>query len=222
MEYLLLFLEGLITFVSPCLLPMLPVYISFFAGGAGGGRRQALVNALGFVLGFTIVFVLLGLFAGTLGRLLAAWQTVVNIISGAVVVLFGLHYTGVLQIGFLNRTLKLNAETKDLGFLSSVVFGFVFSIGWTPCVGVFLGSALMIAAQQASAVKGVALLLFYSAGLGLPFVLAAVLIDRLKTAFDWVKKHYRAVSLVSGVFLILIGLLMMLGLMNRFLAILAV
>ena len=219
MEYCILFLEGVITFISPCLLPMLPIYVSFFAGGThGGNRRKTLGNALGFVLGFTLVFVLLGVLAGGAGRFLAKYQTAVNIVSGVVVVVFGLHFMGLLRISVLNRSLQLNAETKNLGFWSSVLFGVVFSVGWTPCVGAFLGSALMLAVQQGSAGKGVWLLLCYSAGLGVPFILSAILIDRLKTAFDWIKSHYRTINTISGAFLVLVGVMMAAGLMQRLLS----
>ena len=221
MEYLISFFEGVITFVSPCLLPMLPVYISFFAGGdVREEKYRALKNALGFVLGFTIVFVLLGVFAGTLGRLLLRYQTAVNIISGLIVIIFGLNFIGILKIPILNKTFKLDADTKDLGFFSSLLFGIVFSVGWTPCVGAFLGSALMLVSQQGSAAKGTIMMLCYSVGLGIPFIVSAVLIDRLKSTFDFIKKHYAAVNIISGAFLIAIGILMMTGYMNYFLSLL--
>ena len=221
MEYLISFFEGVITFVSPCLLPMLPVYISFFAGGrAGDDKSRALKNALGFVFGFTIVFVLLGVFAGTLGRLLIKYQTAVNIVSGLIVIVFGLNFIGILKIPLLNRTFRLDANTKDLGFFSSLLFGIIFSVGWTPCVGAFLGSALMLVSQQGSAVKGIIMMLCYAAGLGIPFIASALLIDRLKSTFDFIKKHYAAVNVISGAFLIVIGILMMTGYMNYFLSLL--
>jgi len=221
-EYLLLFFNGIITFISPCLLPMLPVYISFFAGGAlEGNRRRALINSLGFVLGFTFVFVLLGVFAGTIGRLISSHRTLVDIIFGAIVIAFGLNYIGIMNIPFLNKTFMMKADTKNLGLFSSVLFGIVFSVGWTPCVGAFLGSALMMASQQGSTLKGVLMLLCYSAGLGIPFVVSAVLIDSLKTAFDFIKRHYKVVKIVSGSLLVVVGLLMMSGYMNLFLSLLS-
>lgn len=147
MQYLISFLEGIITFVSPCLLPMLPIYISYFAGGDDDGgakkNRRVIQNALGFILGFTVVFVLLGALAGTFGRLLNEHQMAVNIITGLIVIFFGLNFLGVFKINLFKGT-KL-AKTENLGFFSSVLFGMVFSIGWTPCVGAFLGSALMLA-----------------------------------------------------------------------------
>ncbi|MEG1513732.1 MAG: cytochrome c biogenesis protein CcdA, partial [Clostridia bacterium] len=154
MEYLVSFLEGIVTFISPCLLPMLPIYLSYFAGGEGG-RRRTLRNAIGFVLGFTLVFVTLGAFAGTLGMALKRHQTIVNLVTGGIVLVFGLNYLGVFKIGFLNASKKGAMNVEKLGFWSSMLFGVVFSIGWTPCVGAFLGSALMLASQQGSVLKGI-------------------------------------------------------------------
>ena len=166
MQYLITFLEGIITFISPCLLPMLPVYLSYFAGGAERDTKKTLISALGFIIGFTAVFVALGAFAGLVGGLLRRYEIVVNIIIGAVVVLFGLNYLGVLNIRLLNKTRLGSSEKIAIsGFLSAILFGVVFSIGWTPCVGAFLGAALMKAAQQASAVEGILMLLCFSMGL---------------------------------------------------------
>lgn len=211
MQYILSFLEGIITFISPCILPMIPVYITYFANGEEN-KKKSVINALGFVLGFTIVFVSLGAFAGFLGGLLIRYETVVNIVTGLVVVVFGLNFMGVLRIGFLNRTKKAEVEVKSTGFGGSVLFGIVFSIGWTPCVGAFLGSALMLASQQGTALQGILMLVLYSVGLGIPFVLSAVLIDRLKSLFDAIKRNYRTINIVSGGLLVIIGILMMTGL----------
>lgn len=223
MAYLLSFLEGIITFISPCLLPMLPVYILYFAGGESkeGDSRKIFVNALGFVLGFTIVFVILGAFMAGIGSLFREHQGIINLITGAVVVIFGLNFMGVLRIGALNSTHKLNHEVKELGFFSAVLFGIVFSIGWTPCVGTFLGSALLLASQQGSVMQGIIMLLLYSAGLGLPLLLSALLIDRLKGTFQFIKTHYLIINRTCGGLLVLIGLAMMTGMMNRLLAFLS-
>jgi cytochrome c-type biogenesis protein len=219
MQYVLLFLEGVITFISPCLLPMLPIYVSYFAGG-GNNKANTLKNALGFVLGFTLVFVALGAFAGSLGRLLREQATALNLVTGLIVVLFGLNYLGVLNIPFLNRTAHREANVRDLGFFSSLLFGLVFAVGWTPCVGAFLGSALMLASQEGSAARGMLMLLTFSLGLGIPFVASAVLIGRLKSVFGFIKRHYRAVNIVSGCLLIAVGIMMMTGLMGYFLSLL--
>lgn len=216
MRFLITFLEGVITFLSPCILPMLPVYILYFAGDAETkNSRRTLTHAVGFVMGFTILFTLLGIFAGSLGSLLAEHLTAVHLVTGAAVVFFGLHYTGLLRIGLLDRTIRPNTQVAPDRFLSSVLFGAVFAVGWSPCVGTFLGSAMMLAAGQGGWLTGMLLLLTYSLGLGIPFLLCAVLIDRLKSTLDWINRHYRIFNLVCGVFLILVGVLMMTGLFFR-------
>ena len=219
MQYFISFLEGIITFISPCLLPMLPIYVSYFAGGGENtSTRRTLKNALGFVLGFTLVFIAMGALAGTVGSFFKGHQTLVDLISGVVVVFFGLHFLGVLK---LNLFRGMNTSIQGLGFFSSLLFGTIFSVGWTPCVGAFLGSALMLASQQGQALAGVGMLLCYSLGLGIPFVLSAVLIDRLKGAFDFIKRNYRIINLICGGLLILVGILMMTGLLGRFLTLLS-
>lgn len=221
MQYLISFLEGIVTFISPCLLPMLPIYISYFAGEATDRpRHRALSNAITFVAGFTLVFVLLGAFAGTLGGLLTSHKTIVNIVTGLVVIVFGLNFIGVFNIGLLNRTKRSQMEVKKHSLASSFLFGIVFSIGWTPCVGAFLGSALMMASQQGSAAKGILMLFVYSMGLGIPFIISAVIIERLMTAFGWIKAHYGIITKISGILLIIVGFMMMFGMMDRFLSIL--
>ena len=220
MQYLVSFLEGVITFISPCLLPMLPIYISYFAGGGERTVKRTLKGALGFVMGFTLVFVAMGALAGTVGSFLARYQTAVNILCGAVVILFGLNYLGILKFD-LFRGRGHDLDTDDMGFFSALLFGVIFSVGWTPCVGAFLGSALMLASQQGSVVQGTLMLLCYSAGLGVPFLLSAVLIDQLKGAFNWVKTHYDIINKVCGIALILVGAAMATGTLGRLLNILS-
>ena len=216
MTYFIAFLEGIITFISPCILPMLPLYISYFANGENN-KRKTLVNALGFILGFTIVCVVLGAFAGVLGGLLKRYETIVNLVTGAIVVILGLNFTGLIKIGFLNGTRKLNVQIQNIHFFTSVLFGMIFAIGYTPCVGAFLGSALMMASRQGTMGEGILMLVIYSAGLGIPFLISAMLIDRLKATFQVIKSHYRVINLVSGIFLIVLGVLMMTGTFGYFL-----
>lgn len=218
MQYAISFLEGIITFVSPCLLPMLPVYISYFAGGGERKTKTTLKNAIGFVLGFTLVFCAMGALAGTVGGFLSKYQTAVNIVSGLLVIFFGLHYLGVFKFTLFKGSKKA-FNTQNLGFFSSLAFGVIFSVGWTPCVGTFLGSALMMASQQGKVLTGVIMLLLYSLGLGVPFVLSAVLIDRFKSTFDFIKKHYKIINTVSGILLILIGILLATGMIGKIIAI---
>lgn len=217
MQYFISFLEGIITFISPCLLPMLPIYISYFANEKND-KKNTLSNAIGFVMGFSVVFVSLGAFAGVLGGFLQRYKTILNIVTGLIVVVLGLNFAGVIKVVFLNQTKKLPVQIKNTGFLTSLLFGIIFSIGWTPCVGAFLGSALMMASQDGTAVKGIIMLLLYSVGLGIPFIISALLIDRLKETFDVIKKHYRVINIVSGIFLVIVGILMMTGMLGYLLA----
>lgn len=210
MQYLFLFIEGFLTFISPCLLPMLPIYVSYFAGGGNRSTSKTLKSALGFVTGFTIIFVALGALAGVLGGFLREYRTIVNIVLGLIVIVFGLSFLGVFNLSFFKGSNK-NFKTENMGFFSAFLFGVIFSIGWTPCVGAFLGTALSLAAQQAHVVEGMLMLLVYSLGLAVPFIVSALLIDYLKNAFNWIKKHYNVINIISGVFLIIIGFLMAIG-----------
>jgi len=215
MQYLITFLEGIISFISPCMLPLLPVYISFFAGEMGS-RKNAVIRSLAFVAGFTVVFCLLGLFAGTLGGVLGKYKTVVNILCGAVVIIFGLSYLGVIKLDIFKGNMK-TAQVDNL--LSAFIFGSIYSISLTPCVGAFLGSALMLAGTSGSAAQGVLLLFVYSMGLGVPFLLSAVLIDKLEGTFKFIKKNYKTINTICGIFLIIVGIAMALGLMGKLMAI---
>ena len=199
---------------------MLPIYISYFAGGGERSTGRTLKGALGFVTGFTVVFVAMGALAGTVGSFLRQYQTVVNILSGLIVIFFGLNFLGVFKLN-LFRGSSRSVKTDNMGFFSAMVFGVIFSIGWTPCVGAFLGSALMLASQQGHVVEGMLMLLAYSLGLGVPFLFSAVLIDRLKGAFNWVKAHYRQVNLVCGGRLVMVGVLMATGMLGKFLTVLS-
>ncbi len=216
MVYFISFLEGIITFISPCMLPMLPVYISYFAGG-DNNKNKVLKNALGFVMGFTFVFILMGAFAGTVGGLLQKYSTWVNIVTGIVVVFFGLNFIGVFKLNIF-KGINSSVNNRNLGFFSSFLFGVVFSVGWTPCVGAFLGSALMMASQQGTVLKGIIMLLIYSLGLGIPFVVSALLIDKLKSTFNFIKRNYTVINYISGALLIVVGMLMMTGFLGKYLA----
>lgn len=219
MQYFIAFLEGIITFISPCLLPMLPVYVSYFAGGESNTKRT-FKNAMGFVSGFTCLFVIMGALAGTVGSFLTKYSTIVNVVTGLIVVFFGLNFIGVFKLN-LFKGINKSVNTQNLNFGSSVLFGAVFSVGWTPCVGAFLGSALMLASQQGQTLTGVIMLLLYSLGLGIPFVVSALLIEKLKSAFTFIKKNYKIINLVSGLLLVLLGILMMTGLLNKLLTVIA-
>lgn len=225
MEYFLLFLEGIITFISPCILPMIPLYISYFAGESmenNKSKYNVLVNSLGFVLGFTIIFTLLGTLAGSFGSFIKSQSNIINIISGVIVVVFGINYVGLFKISFLERSSKINVQIKTFKFLSSIIFGMIFAIGWTPCVGTFLGAALMIAVNSHDIIKGTIMLLIYSIGLGIPFVICAVLIDKIKESFDFIKRNYKIINMLSGIILILVGIAIMTGYLNKLLSFLTI
>lgn len=219
MQYFIAFLEGIITFISPCLLPMIPLYISYFAGGKERNTKKTIKNALGFISGFTIVFVLMGALAGTFGQLLNEYKRVVDVVTGLIVIFFGLNFLGVFKLNLFKGSRK--AKTENLGFFSSMVFGIVFSIGWTPCVGAFLGSALMMAASQCQATEGIIMLLLYSLGLGIPFFISAILIDKLRGAFTFIKKHYKVINTACGCLLVVVGVLMATGLFGKFINLLS-
>ncbi len=220
MQYVLAFLEGIITFISPCLLPMLPIYISYFAGGAERKKGKTLLCATGFVLGFTVVFMCMGALAGTLGGLLRKYQVIVNIVSGLLVVFFGLSFLGVFKLNIF-KGFSGKFKTDNMGFFSSLLFGVVFSVGWTPCVGAFLGSALMLASTQGHVVEGMLMLLVYSLGLGIPFILSAVLIDYLKSTFNFIKRNYKVINIICGVLLVLVGIMMATGTMGYLIGLLS-
>lgn len=219
MNYIITFLEGIISFISPCMLPMLPIYISYFAGQSKNDSNKnpkMIFKVIAFVVGFTVVFTALGLFSGTLGKLLSEYQVIINIVSGVIVILFGLSYLEVFRIPFFKG---MHKGYKVTGIASAFLFGAIYSISLTPCVGAFLGSALMLASSAGGALKGATLLLTYSLGLGIPFIFSAVLLDKLSEAFTFIKKHYKVINLVSGILLIIVGLAMAFGLLNSLLAI---
>ncbi len=195
---------------------MLPVYLSYFAGESTdeeGKKKTQITRILAFILGFTIVFTALGLFAGSLGTLLAKYQKIVNIVSGIIVVIFGLSYLELIRLPMF-KGMKNGAEVKSV--FSALLFGIVYSVSLTPCVGAFLGSALMLASSAGGALQGTLLLLCYSLGLGVPFFMSALLMERLGSVFVFIKKHYKVINTVCGIFLILMGVLIAFGLMNKF------
>lgn len=225
MEYLAAFLEGIVTFISPCLLPLLPVYLAFFAGGgsqdASDRTLRTVLTALCFVLGFAIPFTLFGAFAGTLGSLFVRYQRALDVVCGCVVMVLGLNYLGILHIDLLSRSVQMRRDDQRRGPLGALLLGMTFAVGWTPCVGTFLASALSLAASTGSAATGVVMLLCFSAGMGVPFVLSAVLVDQLESAFAWVKAHYDLVNRVCGILLVAMGVLMATGQFGTWMRLLA-
>ena len=239
--YVLTFAEGILTFISPCILTMLPVYFMYLAGTSdltgksdesptagiantsdptsvsdesissgtpnSTNSSRLLINSLGFVTGFTIVFIIFGATAATLGSFLDSNRGLLQKISGAIMVLFGLNFSGILRIGLLNGEKRFNARVDNLRFIGSIIFGIVFGFGWSPCLGTFLGSALMLAGNSETVTQGMLLLMVYSLGLAIPFVVSAAIFENVKGLFGWLKKNSRIINIISGILLIAAGIL---------------
>lgn len=222
MKYLILFLEGIITFISPCLLPMLPIYLTYFIGETSDeylskNKSKAFINAIGFVIGFSLIFILLGATASSMGILLKQYKHIVNIVTGVFIILFGLSYLDVIKISFLNKIIRINSTVEPIKFTKAIIFGMVFALGWTPCVGTFLGSALLVAANSNTIWEGIFLLLSYSLGLGIPFILSALLIDSMTGTLEFINKNYNIIKKFSALLLIFIGLAILTGYMDKIL-----
>ena len=202
MDYLMTFIEGIASFISPCVLPMLPIYISYFAGKDEDKKNKALINALGFVLGFSIVFIILSIFASTFGKMITSHLKYIKIVFGLIIILLGLNYIEIIKLKFLNKENRVKSNVKDL------IFGMAFSISWTPCIGTFLASALLLISSKSETIKGILLITSYSIGLGIPFIISALLIDKMKKVFDTIKKHYDIIRKISGIILIIMGIIM--------------
>lgn len=206
MEYIFTFLEGFASFISPCILPMLPVYISYFAGKDENKKDKKILNSIGFVLGFTLVFFLMSIFASTFGKFIGEYLKYIKIIFGLTIIILGCNYMGLFKIEFLNRTRAMKIDANNLNLMKSIVFGMLFSVSLTPCVGAFLSSALMLIANEQNIMKGIILILLYCIGLGIPFIISAVFLENLKESFNFIKKNYRIINIVSGVILIGMGI----------------
>lgn len=210
MSWFITFLEGILSFISPCTLPLVPVYISYFAGSKNT-RGHALLCSLLFVAGFCLVFVILGAFAGTVGAFFTKYKTIVNIVLGIIICIYGLSVLNILHLPMPRFSFK---SFKVSSVFSSFLLGIIFSLALTPCTGAFLGSALMLAANSASFAQGVFLLFTYSLGLGAPFILAALLTDSIFSIFSSIQKHRIVIERICGIFLIITGILTAFGLLS--------
>lgn len=214
MQYLLLAVEGVLTFISPCLLPMLPIYIAYLTGQEPGNQLEGSSNkssllqqSLLFVLGFSIVFIAMGIFVTAVGQFVLVNRTLIHFIAGSFMILLGVDY--LLGSPMMNRVrIFPGTSVKNT---NALVFGMVFSVTWTPCVGTFLAGALSYAATSTSYIESVGLLLSYCIGLGLPFILSALFINEMKQVFSWIKKHFNTVRIVSGSLLIILGVATLFG-----------
>lgn len=210
---------GLISFVSPCVLPVVPAYLSYISGlsvdemrdtsseASRARRGRIFSNSLAFVLGFSAVFILLGASASAVGVFLATYADILSKIAGAVIVLFGFNTLGLIKIPFLAYEKRFQANTKSASLVGSFVVGLAFAFGWTPCIGPILGAILGLASTQGTVGKGVLLLSAYSLGLGIPFLLAAWSVDAFFKVSSGVKKQFKVVEILSGLLMIAVGLL---------------
>ena len=221
---------GLLSFISPCVLPLVPGYLSYIsglsldemrggqvaAGGTGVGvavaaspaaRRQVVVSSLAFIFGFSIVFVALGAAASAIGQFLIEQQAIFSRIAGAIIIVFGLHTMGVLRIEWLYQEKRVQTSRKPAGVFGAALVGIAFAFGWTPCIGPILAGILAVASTQETVGQGVRLLAIYSLGLGVPFLATALMIDRFFTAMGRIRRHYHKIEIVSGALLIAIGVL---------------
>jgi cytochrome c-type biogenesis protein len=212
------FAAGFLSFVSPCVLPLIPGYVSFVSGvsleemrsdsaAVSSARRRVLITSLFFVIGFSLVFVALGATASVVGRFLFAKQPILAKIAGVLLVIFGLHTMGVFRIAFLETEKRVQAQRKPAGPLGAMLVGVAFAFGWTPCIGPILGGILAIAGSKDTVWAGVQLLGAYSLGLGIPFLLTSVAINQFFAATKRIRKHYHAIEVISGGLLIAIGVL---------------
>lgn len=213
------FTAGFISFISPCVLPLIPSYVGFITGmsfedltseqNRDAAFRATVINSLLFVLGFTVVFVALGATATAIGGALNRYQNILRWVGGTLVIVLGIHFTGIINIKFLQVEKRLHLRNRPIGYLGSVLIGMAFAAGWTPCIGPILGSILMVAATEGNIMKGITLLGIYSAGFGIPFFLSAVALNKFLTTYRKLSRHIPKFVVASGIILILIGVLIL-------------
>ncbi len=216
-------LAGLLSFLSPCVLPIVPPYLAFMGGVSmtemeetGAGRRRVLLASAFFVLGLSTVFLLLGFAFSAMGRMLLSFQDWFVVVAGVVVMIFGAHFVGVFRIPFLDREARMDTGDRGGSALGAYVLGLAFAFGWTPCLGPILGAILGLAASEADVWRGTTLLAVYAMGLGIPFLLVAAFFPRLKGAMAWMKRHMTRIERTSGLLLWTVGLMMLTGQFTAF------
>ena len=215
------FTAGIISFISPCVLPLIPAYLSFISGVSveemksrdrkSEVLKKVSLNTILFILGFSVVFVALGASATFFGEFLLAKLSLFNKIAGVIIMILGVHLLGVFRIRFLDYEKRFHTKSRPLGLFGSFLVGLAFAFGWTPCIGPILAGILLVASNQDTVTKGVVLLSSYSLGLGIPFFVTAVSFHTFLSVFGWIKKHFRTVEIISGSFLIIIGFLIFIG-----------
>ncbi|HEY9039818.1 MAG TPA: cytochrome c biogenesis protein CcdA [Roseovarius sp.] len=212
-------LAGTLSFLSPCVLPIVPPYLAYMSGvtlqdlsqQGSASRRRAIVPALFFVLGLSTIFLLLGAAASALGLAFLQYQSTLNSIAGVLVMVFGLHFLGIIRIGFLDREMRMDAGDRGGSAFGAYILGLAFAFGWTPCIGPQLGAILSLAASEASVARGTSLLAVYAIGLGVPFILVAAFLPRLTGFMGWMKRHMARIERIMGLLLWTIGLMMLTG-----------
>ena len=225
------FAAGILSFLSPCVLPLVPSFLTYLTGLTFADlqaehpthivRRQTIIHSLLFIVGFTIVFVMLGASATFVGSFLRENMQIMRRVGAILIIFFGLHVCGLLPISLLLGEKRVNMRHKPAGYFGSVIVGITFAAGWTPCIGPILASILMVAAAESTVYRGIILLLVYSLGLGIPFFLSALAIHRFLTLFNRFKKHIRLFEIITGFFLIIVGILIFfdkLTLMQRYIS----
>jgi len=231
-SWVVAFLAGLASFLSPCILPIVPSYLAFITGlslsemtsekRSSKIKRTTVISTLCFILGFSVVFVSLGAGASRIGLWLQEYMSIISKVAGVVVVVFGLYVMGVLKIGFLTKYKQVNVKSKPAGYVGSFLIGIAFSLGWTPCVGPILGAILLYASQSNTIWQGVYLLCFYSLGMAIPFFLTSIAVDSALGYFTKIKKHIRKINIGAGILLILVGVMIFTGslssIVNEYLA----
>ena len=224
---LIALLAGILSFLSPCVLPIVPPYLAYMGGismrdlsaedtDLRAARRRTLLAATFFVLGLSTVFLLLGFAASAFGRVISGWMDWFNLIAGIVIMVFGAHFLGVIRIGFLDRDMRLDVGDRGGSALGAYLLGLAFAFGWTPCIGPQLGMILSLAAQDASLGRGLALLAIYAIGLGIPFLMVAAFFPRLTGTIGFFKRHMARIERIMGLLLWTIGLLMLTGGFSQF------
>ena len=210
---------GFLSFISPCVLPLIPGYISYVSGMSledmrtadAGARRRLIVSTLLFILGFSLIFMAMGASASAIGSFLLHNLRIVQKIAGVVLIVLGLHLAGIFRIGFLNRDTRIQTSRRPASAAGALLVGMAFGFGWTPCIGPILGGILTIAGSKSSVWEGVLLLAVYSAGLGVPFFLTSLAIDKFFAASARVRKYYRVIEIIAGALVILLGILLFTG-----------
>lgn len=212
---------GLITFLSPCILPVFPSYLAYITGisidelshekNLKRARKSIIINSLLFILGFSIIFVLLGASATFIGKFLSKNIRLFEIFGGTIVIILGLYFAGVFRLKILDHEKRIHLQEKPIGFIGTVLVGMAFGAGWTPCVGPMLGAILAVAASTQDIFKGIVILISYSIGLGIPFFISGLIVHKFFEHFKKIKKYFKIISTVGGIILVIIGILLIMG-----------